>query len=112
MVSVARFSTPPQTELIGKMTENANNKIPHYAREYKKEYLFIRGLNKEFKYFTKKMDSLNHGLFESKKVNRIKNIMKDFLRGQEKGKLKNISNFILPSDITVNVLPYNYKANI
>ena len=30
------------------------------------------------------------------KVNRIKNIMKDFLRGQEKGKLKNISNFILP----------------
>ena len=96
MVSVAHFSTPPQTGLIGKMTENANNKIPHYAENYKKEYLFIRGLNKEFKYFTKKMDSLNHGLFESKKVNRIKNIMKDFLRGQEKGKLKNISNFILP----------------
>ena len=45
------FSTPYQRELIGKMTENANNKIPHYAREYKKEYLYIRGLNKEFKYF-------------------------------------------------------------
>ena len=42
------FSTPYQRELIGKMTENANNKIPHYAREYKKEYLYIRGLNKEF----------------------------------------------------------------
>ena len=96
MVSVAHFSTPPQTELIGKMTENADNKIPHYAENYKKEYLFIRGLNKEFKYFTKKMDSLNHGLFESKKVNRIKNIMKDFLKGQEKGKLKNISGMILP----------------
>ena len=24
----------------------SNNKIPHYARDYKKEYLFIRGLNK------------------------------------------------------------------
>ena len=46
MVSVAHFSTPYQTELIGKMTENANNKILHYARDYKKEYLFIRGLNK------------------------------------------------------------------
>ena len=43
---VSHFSTPYQRELIGKMTENENNKIPHYAREYKKEYLFIRGLNK------------------------------------------------------------------
>ena len=25
------------------------NKIPEYARDYKKEYLFIRGINKEFK---------------------------------------------------------------
>ena len=46
MVSLEHFSTPLQTELMGKMTENANNKIPEYAREYKKEYLFIRGLNK------------------------------------------------------------------
>ena len=96
MVSVAHFSTPPQTGLIGKMTENANNKIPHYAREYKKEYLFIRGINKEFVYFKNKLDTLNPGLFESNIANRIKNIMKDFLRGQEKGKLKNISGMILP----------------
>ena len=46
MASVTHFSTPLQTELIGKMTENANNKIPHYAREYKKEYLYIIGINK------------------------------------------------------------------
>ena len=54
------FSTISQTELIGKMMENAitlpqteligkmikkNNKIPFFASEYKKEYLFIRGLN-------------------------------------------------------------------
>ena len=107
MVSVARFSTPPQTELIGKMTENAITKIPHYAENYKKEYLFIRGLNKEIKYIINKLDSLNHGLFESKTVVRIKNIMKDFLRGQEKGKLKNISGMILPSDITNNLIFIN-----
>ena len=46
LVSVAHFSTPPQTELIGKMMEIRNNKIPHYAENYKKEYLFIRGINK------------------------------------------------------------------
>ena len=28
-----------------------NNKIPFYALEYKREYLFIRGLNKDLKYF-------------------------------------------------------------
>ena len=73
-----------------------NNKIPEYAREYKKEYLFIRGINKEFKYFIDKLDDLNNGLFESHRADRIKNFMKRFLRAQEKGKLKDISNMVLP----------------
>ena len=107
MVSVAHFSTPPQTELIGKMMEIRNNKIPHYAENYKKEYLFIRGINKDFKYLINKLDKLNHGLFESKTVVRIKNIMKDFLKGQEKGKLKNISGMIIPSDSTNNLIFIN-----
>ena len=33
-----------------------SNKIPEYAREYKREYQFIRGLNKEFGYFIKKTE--------------------------------------------------------
>ena len=73
-----------------------NNKIPEYARDYKKEYLFIRGINKEFLYFKNKLDKLNDGLFESNISNRIKYNMKRFLRGQEKGKLKDISNLMLP----------------
>ena len=96
MVSATHFSTPYQRELIGKMTENENNKIPEYARDYKKEYLFIRGLNKEFGYFKNKLDKLNDGLFESPIANRIKYNMKRFLRGQEKGKLRDISNLKLP----------------
>ena len=72
MVSVAHFSTPHQTELIGKMTENENNKIPPYARDYKKEYLYIRGLNKEFKYFINNLVDLNNGLFETNSLIRIK----------------------------------------
>ena len=93
---LSNFSTTFQTELIGIMTENANNKIPEYASDYKKEYLYIRGLNKEFEYFINKLDNLNNGLFESNNSNRIKNIMKRFLRAQEKGKLKDISNLMLP----------------
>ena len=74
----------------------STNKIPPYAREYKKEYLFIRGINKEFKYFVDNMDDAPNGLFESHKVDRIKYFIKRFLRGQEKGKLKDISNLMLP----------------
>ena len=72
------------------------NKIPTYANEYKREYLFIRGLNKEFMYLINKLDDLNNGLFESNISNRIKYNMKRFLRGQEKGKLKDISDLFLP----------------
>ena len=78
--------------------KSTNNKIPEYARDYKKEYLYIRGLNKEFKYFINKLDDLNNGLFESNISNRIKYNMKRFLRGQEKGKLKDISNLMLQRD--------------
>ena len=74
----------------------SNNKITPYARDYEKEYLFIRGLNKEFEYFKNKLDKLNDGLFESNISNKIKYNMKRFLRGQEKGKLKDISNLMLP----------------
>ena len=101
------FSTTSQTELIGKMTENANNKIPHYAREYKREYQFIRGINKEFKYLINKLDNLNNGLFESYIADRIKYFMKRFLRGQEKGKLKDISDLVLCKEDINNLIFIN-----
>ena len=81
----------------------SNNKIPEYAREYKREYQFIRGINKEFKYFLNKQDNLNNGLFESYIADRIKYFMKRFLRAQEKGKLKDISEFEIPDDIVFNL---------
>ena len=80
------------------------NKIPEYAREYKKEYLFIIGLDKDFKHLINKLDNLNKGLFESKISNRIKYNMKIFLRGKEKGKLKDISDFVLYKDDITNLL--------
>ena len=59
----------------------SNNKIPEFARDYKKEYLYIRGLNKEFKYFYNHLDEINDGLFKSKRSDRLCNLIKRFLRG-------------------------------
>ena len=74
----------------------STNKMPQYARDYKKEYLYIRGINKESKYFIDKLDEINDGLFKSKRSDRLCYLIKRFLRGQEKGKLKNISDLMLP----------------
>ena len=94
----ASTSTTPQTELMGEMAVSANNslqtelikimvensKIPPYASNFKKEYLYIRGLNKEIKYFLNKLDDLNNRFFESYISNRLKSIMKRFIRAQKK----------------------------
>ena len=87
----------------------STDKIPPYVREYKKEYLFIRGINKEFKYFIDKLDDLNNGLFESHRADRIKYFMKRFLRGQEKGKLKDISEFCITYNDIDNLIFINNK---
>ena len=75
-----------------------NKKISFYALEYRREYLFIRGLNKEFKYLINKLDNLNKGLFESNLSIGIKYNMRRFLRGQEKGKIEDISNLMFQID--------------
>ena len=77
--------------------DHFSDKIPVYASDFKREYLFIRGLNLYFKCFSKKLDCINHGLFESNISNKIKKYMKRFLRAQEKGKFNHINNLIIPS---------------
>ena len=72
--------------------------IPEYAKDYKREYIFIRGINKDFMYFIKKFAKLNQRIFQSKIADRMKYNMERFLRGQEKGKLKDISDLRLQKD--------------
>ena len=84
-----------------------DNKIPEYAKEYKREYQFIRGINKEFKYLINKLDNINKGLFESNTSNRIKNFMKKFIRAQEKGKIKDISDLVFPKGYLSNIILIN-----
>ena len=80
-----------------------NKKIPHYAREYKKEYLYIRGLNKEFKYIIDFMED-DDNEFKSHKLDRIMKFIKRFLRAQENGRLKDISNLEFNYDDVYNII--------
>ena len=82
----------------------STNKSPEYARDYKKEYLFIIGLDKEFKYLVDNINDATRGLFESHKVDRIKYFIKRFLRGQERGKLKDVSNLEINNDDVGNII--------
>ena len=64
-----------------------NNKIPEYAREYKKEYLYIRGLNKEFEYFINKPEDIStYEFFHNKNVDKMIKLIEIFLKKQGKGK--------------------------
>ena len=93
---------------VGVSGFTSSNKIPVYAREYKREYQFIRGINKDFKYLLNKINNrLNNGLNEFKLIDRIKFNLKRFLRGQEKGTLKDISDFVLPFDEVDNIININ-----
>ena len=63
-----------------------NNKIPEYAREYKREYQFIKGLNHEFRYFRYKPEDVSfYEFFHNFHVKRIIKLLKMFLRNQRKG---------------------------
>ena len=73
--------------------KSINSKIPEYARDYKKEYLLIIGINKEFRYFVEHIHESPIGLLENQKVVRIKYFIKRFLKGQERGKLQDTSKF-------------------
>lgn len=46
-------------------------KIPDYAKDYKNEYLFLRGIDKEFEYFLDNFSFYDKGLFNDIKVDRI-----------------------------------------
>ena len=69
-----------------------NNKIPEYARDFKKEWLVIRGINKMCGEFIERLD-FGGDLFISPQANRIKYFIKNFLKYEECGKIKDISGF-------------------
>ena len=68
--------------------------IPEYAKDYKKEYLLIRGINKSCGELLQRLD-FGGNLFNSSLANNIKYSIKRFLKAQEKSRLKDVSEFYL-----------------
>ena len=70
---------------------SGTNKIPEYAREFKNEYLFIRGINKEMESFVEKYLTETTELFVSSYNDRIKSFIKKIMKAQELGYLNDTS---------------------
>ena len=66
--------------------------------EYKKEYNYIMKINKQFKKLLNRLDDIDNGIFNSELAFKICKLIKKFLRRQEKGKFKDISNFEIYED--------------
>ena len=68
-------------------------KIPEYAKDFRKEWLYIIGINKKCGEILSKIDFEDEDLFISIKVNNLIYHIKKFLKDQECGRLKDISCF-------------------
>ena len=90
-----------------------NNKIPEYAKDYKREYLFIIGLNYEFRYFKYKPEDVSvYELFNNLHVKKIIKLLKMFLRNQEKGIFSKEINGLKLKKIDIFNLLYFYNVII
>ena len=68
------------------------NKIPEYAMDFKNEYLFIRGINKECEKFVKKLD-VDAKIFDTSQAYQLMLYFRRFLKAKELGYLEDSSDF-------------------
>ena len=80
--------------------QNFSAKIPEYVKEYKREYQYIRGINKAISFMSDIMEEDIFDIYKktdshifSNKFDSLIKFTKRFLRATENGKLKDISNF-------------------
>ena len=69
------------------------DKIPEYAKDFRNEWLYIRGINKKCGEFISRIDFSRRDIFNSHPANNLKCYIKKFLKAQERGRLKDISCF-------------------
>ena len=78
----------PQSDNISNSTLS-NSKIPDYVKDYKNEYLFIRGINKPCENFVKKLG--REEIFKSPQAVSLMRNFNKFLKAQELGYLSDTS---------------------
>ena len=85
-----------QKNCVSNNSENSNisKKIPEYAKDFKKEWLYITGINRKCGEFMKKLgedtDSFEK-VFSSPRAKALIEHFKNVLEAQKMGKLQNIS---------------------
>ena len=85
----------------------SKSKIPDYAKNYKNEYLFIRGIDKTCDGLEMKLYDEDEEIFKSTKVDKIKRLIHKFEKAQKLGYLKNISDKdIYESDVFNSISLY------
>ena len=76
----------------------SKSKIPDYAKDYRNEYLFIRGINKTCGDFVKKLDDKE--IFKSSKADKLMLYINKLYKAEELGYLNDISKIkFLEEDI-------------
>ena len=78
------------------------DKIPDYAKDFRNEWLYIRGINKKCGEF---ITRLNFGryLFNSPPANNLMKYIRKILRAEELGKIKDISGLIFKNFDASNI---------
>ena len=98
--------------ILNQVDHNCNatlskSKIPDYARDYRNEYLFIRGIDKTCDGLEMKLYDEDKEIFKSTKVDKIKRLIHKFVKAQKLGYLKNISDKdIYESDVFNSISLY------
>ena len=98
---------------MGILATNSNpqncikNKIPEYARDYKNEYLFVRGINKELFIFLEIKVNYPGTEFVSSSSNIIKSYIKRFLKSIKNGYLDTSNIVFKYYDVKEIVYEYN-----
>ena len=94
MGSVTHLSFVSGAILKSENSNTSKNKIPEYAKDFKKEWLYITGINKKCGEFMKKLgentDSFEK-VFQSPRAKALIRHFKDVLEYQKIGKLQNIN---------------------
>ena len=68
----------------------SNSKIPDYARDYRNEYLFIRGIDKTCDGLEMKLYYPDKEIFKSAKFDKMKRLINKFVKAQKLGYLNPI----------------------
>ena len=84
-------------DILAKVNQHSGStaiikKVPDYAKDYKNEFLFIKGIDKCFEYFLENIYWSDMGLLKHPEVDRINKLIDRFEKGQKYNYLNDITN--------------------